>query len=70
VPGLNPGSYIVKVRAQSPAGNGSWSTEEEFTIEERAEYVESSLILPVGIGVGALFIVLILVILYYVCFRR
>ena len=66
--GLLPGSYSVKVRAQSPAGNGSWSDEEMFTIDQ--SYMESSLILPVGISVGVLLIVLIVVFLYYVCFRR
>ena len=65
---MQPGTYYIRARAQTPAGNGSWSAPVELIIE--LPEVDNPLILPLGVGISVLFVILVILIIYYAFFRR
>lgn len=62
--------YFAKVRAISPAGNGSWSKPNRFYIRDTEK--EESQIVVVGVSVGCAVIVVFMfaIVLYYALFQR
>lgn len=67
---LQPGDYSVKIRAISPAGNGSWCDPVRFTIIQNIQESDNTLVLAISIGIGVLLIVLIGFFIYCACFKR
>ena len=65
-----PGVYTAKVRAISPAGNGSWSSVVSFTIADRASAENTMMILGVSVGAAVLILILLSFVIYYACFKR
>ena len=66
-----PGSYQIRLRAISPAGNGSWSEIVSFTIETQSLQKKNTETV-VGISVAAVIVILVLVIfvVYYAFCKR
>lgn len=67
---FQPGEYVARVRAVSPAGVGDWSKDVTFVIEAPEVEKDNTLVLGVSIGVAVLILVLIAFVIYYSFFRR
>ena len=67
---VSPGDYITKVRAISPAGNGSWSEPVLFTIEDTVAEKNTAVVIGVSIGAAVLILSMMLFVVYYAFFRR
>ncbi|XP_057302388.1 putative insulin-like peptide receptor [Hydractinia symbiolongicarpus] len=64
------GNYVVKVRAISPAGNGSWSKPVTFSVVSKEDSKNMSLVLGVSLGAVLLILFLLAFISYYALFKR
>ena len=65
---LQPGTYHIRARALTPAGNGSWSEPIKLMVE--IPEAGNNLILPLSIGMSVLFVLLVAFIVYYAFYRR
>ena len=62
--------YTAKVRAISPAGNGSWSAPCHFYIHDSKKEKDQILVVGVSVGCAVIVVFMFAIVLYYALFQR